>query len=113
MEFRLFKDGLLFCLMCFQGGWLFGFLAFVAFTCVCVFFFFLRCLWLFISHPLHSQFLSVCLLRLVIGFMRLLRFGFSHPLLLAWLVAFSASPFPFWCPLPPPFRSTCTPPIES
>ena len=52
----------------FQGGWRFGFLAFVAFTWVFVAFV------LFISHPLHS-FRILCIASSADGF------GFSHPLL--------------------------------
>ena len=46
---------------------------------------FMWLLWLFISHPLHSQFLSAWLLRRFIGFMRLLRL---------WLFASFALPVP-------------------
>ena len=51
----------LFLFLFFQGGWLSAFLLLWLLRG------FLWLLWLFISHPLHSHFLSVCLC----GFMRL------------------------------------------
>ena len=78
-----------------QGGWLFGFLAFVAFTWVFV------ALWLFISHPLHSQFLSFRILCIASS---AAAGGFLALWLLAafwlWLFASSAFPVGFWPWLP-------------
>ena len=67
LVFRLFMDVFF---LVFQGGWL---------SASCLLWLLRGCLWLLISHPLHSHFLSVCLC----GFMRLLRL---------WLFASSALP---------------------
>ena len=93
--FSFFFVGIIFV---FQGGWLFGFLAFVAFT------------WVFVAFHVASSAFTVPLFRILCiassaGFL-----ASAFPVgFWPWLPASSASQVPLWCPPPPPFRLKYTP----